>query len=118
MGNQHSSVVNLAYARVNLAICEAALAAMKTVTIMPEVSSVVEKHNDACADAYYELQSAEHHAEAEFESGTVEEWNALSSEEQSSEWDSFHSLCAQGIGDEMYFYRVLMDKWLVGYVGH
>jgi len=111
-------MVNRASARVNLAICEAALAAMKAVTIAPETSSVVEKHNDASLDAYCELQIAEHYAEADFGFGTEEEWNALSIEERSSEWERFHELCAQGIGDGMYFYHVLMDKFLVGYVGH
>lgn len=51
-------------------------------------------------------------------SGSLDEWHALTEEEQSLEWDNFHDLCAQGIADEMYFYRVLMDMHLVGYVGH
>lgn len=50
--------------------------------------------------------------------GTQEEWDDLSEEQQSNEWDDFHSLCARGIGDEHYFYSLLMSKWMVGYVGH
>lgn len=70
------------------------------------------------ADAHMAEQAAIFHAEAEFSSGTEEEFDALSGEAQWSVWESFHDLCSQGIGDSMYFYRVLMDKWLVGYVGH
>lgn len=50
--------------------------------------------------------------------GSLDEFNALSAEERSKEWDEFHSLCAQGIADDMYFFDVMMKQWLVGYVGH
>jgi len=50
--------------------------------------------------------------------GTQEEWDQLSDGEKSSEWESFHDLCARGIGDEHSFYSLLMRKWMVGYVGH
>lgn len=50
--------------------------------------------------------------------GTQEEWDALSSDEQWEQWDSFHELCAQGIADTMYFYRVMMSMHLENYVGH
>jgi hypothetical protein len=50
--------------------------------------------------------------------GTEEEWDALPPDVQDPKWDSFHELCARGIGDEHHFYDVLMAKWLVGYVGH
>jgi hypothetical protein len=50
--------------------------------------------------------------------GTREEWDELSAEAQSSEWDSFQVLCARGIGDEHRFYSLLMEQWMVGYVGH
>lgn len=49
--------------------------------------------------------------------GTEEEWEALSEEEKDEQWDIFHDLKDRGIADEMYFYRVLMNKFLVGYVG-
>ncbi|MFP3637555.1 hypothetical protein [Paraburkholderia sp. SIMBA_054] len=54
----------------------------------------------------------------ESQEGTQEEWDALSAEEQSAEWDEFHELCAAGVGERSYYYRILMDRWLVGYVGH
>ena len=57
-------------------------------------------------------------AEAAESSGTQAEWEALSEEEQDAEWDNFHSLNEKGVADDMYFYRVLMDMHLVGYVGH
>jgi len=50
--------------------------------------------------------------------GTQVEWEALSEKQQAAEWDDFHRLDSRGIADEMYFYRVLMDMHLVGYVGH
>lgn len=50
--------------------------------------------------------------------GTEEEWNALSDEDKAEVWEEFHSLCAIGIGDTMYFYDVLMNLHQVGYVGH
>ncbi|WP_041390670.1 hypothetical protein [Polaromonas sp. JS666] len=111
-------MVNIANCRVNLATCEATLAAMQATTTNSEVSEVIEKHNDACAEAYWMLKAAEHQADSVIESGTEEEWEALSEEDRTSNWEEFHSHCAQGIGDELYFYRVLMDKFLIGYVGH
>ena len=50
--------------------------------------------------------------------GSQEEWEALSSADQESQWDDFHDRCARGIADDMYFYRVMMNKHLVGYAGH
>lgn len=63
---------------------------------------------------YYETQVEE------FESscGSIAEWNALTDEERSSEWEEFHELCAAGIADTMYFYRVMMNMHLEDYVGH
>lgn len=113
-----ANVANVANCRVNFAICEAALAAMRAITTNPDESEVVEKHNEACGDAYGELEAAYHHAESAFKYGTEEEWEALSDDRKASEWDRFHYQCAQGVGDEMYFYPVLMKWWLVGYVGH
>lgn len=48
----------------------------------------------------------------------TEEFNALSEVEQNEQWEDFHSKCAEGTADNMYFYDVLMSQWLVGYVGH
>ncbi|MBC3871737.1 hypothetical protein [Undibacterium oligocarboniphilum] len=53
-----------------------------------------------------------------FDSGTLEEYLALSDEEKQDIWEEFHSKCAQGVADELYFYHVLMAQWLEGYVGH
>jgi len=50
--------------------------------------------------------------------GSQEEWDALSFDEKADQWDEFHDLCARGIGDQMYFYQVMMNRHLVGYVGH
>lgn len=50
--------------------------------------------------------------------GTQEEWDALSAEEQDASWDSFHDLCASGVGDRHPYYELLMSKHLVDYVGH
>ena len=50
--------------------------------------------------------------------GSREEWDALSSAEQDGQWEDFHDRCALGIADDMYFYRVMMNMHLVGYVGH
>lgn len=50
--------------------------------------------------------------------GTQEEWDALTLDQQFSEWEEFHELCMIGVADEMYFYEVLMRQHLVGYVGH
>lgn len=55
--------------------------------------------------------------EVENANGTREEWNALSSEEQSVEWNDFLDRNALGIAGDMYFDRVMMDEHLVGYVG-
>ena len=52
------------------------------------------------------------------ETGSLEEWDALSAEEQASQWEDFHDRCTLGIADEMHFYRVMMNKHLVDYVGH
>ncbi len=63
--------------------------------------------------------SLQHDAELNApDSGTQEEWDALTDEEQDDQWETFHYLCAQGIADDMYFYRVMMNQHLVGYVGH
>lgn len=53
-----------------------------------------------------------------YRGGTREEWDALSPEEQSASWDSFHELCASGVGERHWFYDLLMKEWMVGYVGH
>lgn len=53
-----------------------------------------------------------------YRGGTQEEWDALSPEEQSASWDSFHDLCASGVGERHHFYELLMKEWMVGYVGH
>ena len=115
------NMVYVAECRVNLAICEATLGAMRAITTNPETSKIIEAHDNACTEAYWELQSAEQQAEtdSEFETyGTKEEWEALSDEDKDSVWEEFHSQCALGIGYEMYFYQVLSNKFLVGYVGH
>ena len=49
--------------------------------------------------------------------GTRDEWNTLTAEEQSAEWDSFHQKNATGTADDLYFYEVMMVDYLVGYVG-
>lgn len=53
-----------------------------------------------------------------YRGGTQQEWNALSSEAQDRYWDSFHDMCDRGIGDDHYYYEILMARHLVGYVGH
>lgn len=50
--------------------------------------------------------------------GTEEEWNALSREQQDVQWETFHELNVLGTADNMYFYKVMMKEFLVGYVGH
>ncbi|WP_298150874.1 hypothetical protein [Flavobacterium sp.] len=50
--------------------------------------------------------------------GSTGEFEALTVEQQNQVWEEFHSRCQAGDADEMYFYKVLMSKWLVGYVGH
>lgn len=49
--------------------------------------------------------------------GTLEEFNTRSWEEQQALWDEFHRRDRMGTADEMYFYRVLMDQHLKGYIG-
>ena len=49
--------------------------------------------------------------------GTRGEWDTLTVEEQSSEWDSFHEANATGTADRLYFYEVMMCDYLDGYVG-
>lgn len=49
---------------------------------------------------------------------TVADFEALSAEEQNALWETFHEKNLQGTADNMPFYRVLMDEFLVGYVGH
>lgn len=49
--------------------------------------------------------------------GSREEWETLSQAEQCAEWEDFHDRCRAGTADEMYFYSVMMDMHLVGYVG-
>ena len=118
VNQQLSQAVALAYARVHLVICEASLQALKAVTTDPSTSNVIAVHEEACVDAYWKLQCAEASAEPDFEYGTKAEWNALSASDQSDTWAQFHSLCEQGTADQMYFYPVLMDMHMVGYVGH
>lgn len=57
-------------------------------------------------------------SEYEQSNGSKEEWDALSAEEQYEQWDNFHDLCTLGIADVLYFYRVMMNMHLEGYVGH
>jgi hypothetical protein len=51
-------------------------------------------------------------------SGTKEEWNSLTAQEQSAEWESFHEANAIGNADDLYFYDILMACYLIDYVGH
>jgi hypothetical protein len=44
-------------------------------------------------------------------------WDALSCEEQTYYMEQFHSLCAQGIGEDCRFYRLLMDHYLHNLIG-
>ncbi len=120
MGSQQlNQAVDLAYAKVNLAICEATLQALEAVTgKSPDTSTVIAAHYDAYMDAYSELKGEEHRAETDFQSGTNAEWEALTDAEKAGHWEQFHCLCEQGTADQMYFYQVLMNQWLVGYVGH
>lgn len=50
--------------------------------------------------------------------GLRDERDALTVEEQSAEWDSFHEANAIGTADDLYFYEILMAEYLVDYVGH
>jgi hypothetical protein len=50
--------------------------------------------------------------------GSVDEFNALSEEDRSKEWDEFHSRCVEGTADEMYFFDVMMKQWQVNHEGH
>ncbi|NNM52103.1 MAG: hypothetical protein HKM02_07745 [Pseudomonadales bacterium] len=54
----------------------------------------------------------------QFSYGTEDEWKLLSDDERDSEWEEFHVKCVRGIADDMYFYQVLMNKHMIGYVGH
>lgn len=115
---QLHEMINIANYRINCAICEAVLEAMKAVTKQPDLPGVIDAHVEACAEAYSDLELAERCAESVSEFGTKAEWDALPDDQKADEWVCFHDLCAQGIGDEMYFYKVLMNEWQVGYVGH
>lgn len=64
------------------------------------------------------FRQAQEHQALLSDEGTKEEWEGLSEEEKGRQWDIFHALNERGIADEMYFYRVLMNEFLVGYVGH
>ena len=48
----------------------------------------------------------------------ADEWTALTVEEQSAEWDSFHEANMIGIADDLYFYDAMMALYLIDYVGH
>ena len=66
-----------------------------------------------------EMRYADHLKElAKYPDGTLEEFNALSPEEQEIHWDEFHRIEAQGSDEHMYFYRVLMNKHLETHFGH
>lgn len=58
------SMAHVARARLKLAICEAALEAMIAITVNPTESPLVTLHEEACTDAYFDLQAAEYHADA------------------------------------------------------
>lgn len=45
------------------------------------------------------------------------EWNALSYEERTHQYESFERMCRNGLGDTHRFYLLLMPHALVGYVG-
>jgi hypothetical protein len=45
------------------------------------------------------------------------DWDALTPEERSLEYELFEHLCSQGIGNTHRFYPILMRKALAGYVG-
>lgn len=84
-----------------------------------ELPSMI-KQEHLLVDAWKEGKS-EAESEEFFEpevTGSREEWDALSSAEQESQWEDFHDRCALGIADDMYFYMVMMDMHLVGYAGH
>ena len=53
-----------------------------------------------------------------YRGGSKDEWDALSPEARSANWESFHEHCAAGVGDRHYFFELLMKEWMVGYVGH
>lgn len=59
-------------------------------------------------------QGAENLERARFEAEYCSEkaWNALSFEEQEKHLEEFHYFCAQGIGEDCRFYRLLMDRYL------
>ena len=48
----------------------------------------------------------------EVEQCSQKAWDALSRKEQEYYVEQFHSLCAQGIGKNCRFYRLLMDRYL------
>lgn len=50
--------------------------------------------------------------------GSREEWDALTAEDQSEQWESFHEMDASGTADTLYFYEVVMAEHLIDYVGH
>ena len=49
---------------------------------------------------------------------TIEDFNALPEETQHALWEEFNERNLQGTADDMPFYQVLMNDFLVGYVGH
>lgn len=57
-------MAHVALARLKLAICEAALEAMIAITVNPAESPLVTLQEEACTDAYFDLQAAENHVEA------------------------------------------------------
>lgn len=71
-------------------------------------------HGREEAEAYEAL--SERNGTSEY--GSEAEWELLTQHEQSEEWEQFHDLCSLGIADEMYFYPVLSNIHMVGYVGH
>lgn len=50
--------------------------------------------------------------------GTWDEWNALSPQDRGEQWDRYHELCQQGVGDTLYFYPIMSSIFMKGYVGH
>ena len=63
-------------------------------------------------------ESAEEMREIPLNMGTRAEFEALSPEEKNAQWDVFHEQCQQGTADDMYFYHVMSNIFMVGYVGH
>lgn len=58
--------------------------------------------------------------ESEYESGygSEAEWDALGEAAKEAEWEEFSEKNMLGIADEMYFFEVLLERHMVGYVGH